>query len=149
LKYERLVSEFKLIIFTTKDCIMISKISEGVQVSVETFYQQDYSNPLLSEYMFAYRITIENHNNFPVKLHSRHWFIFDSNGEFREVEGEGVVGVQPVINSGENYQYVSGCNLKSEMGRMHGTYAMENLETKEVFDVKIPAFEMITPFKYN
>lgn len=147
--YERLVSDFKRIIFTTKECVMISKISEGVQVSVETFYQQDYSNPLLSEFMFAYRITIENHNPFPVKLHSRHWYIFDSNGEFREVEGEGVVGVQPVINSGENYQYVSGCNLKSEMGRMYGSYTMENLETKELFDVNIPAFEMITPFKYN
>lgn len=128
---------------------MISKISEGVEVSVETFYQQDYSNPLLSEYMFAYRITIENHNRFPVKLHSRRWHIFDSNGEYREVEGEGVVGVQPTITSNEHYQYVSGCNLKSEMGRMHGSYVMENLETKEVFEVKIPPFEMITPFKYN
>lgn len=76
---------------------MVSKISEGVEISVETFYQADYSNPLNSEYMFAYRITIENHNNFTVKLLRRHWFIFDSNGEHREVEGEGVVGVQPVL----------------------------------------------------
>lgn len=128
---------------------MTSKISEGVEISVETFYQQDYSNPMLSEYMFAYRITIENHNSFPVKLQSRHWHIFDSNGEYREVEGEGVVGVQPTINSGDNYQYVSGCNLKSEMGRMHGTYVMENLDTQQLFDVNIPAFEMVTPFKYN
>lgn len=128
---------------------MTSKISEGVEISVETFYQQDYSNPMLSEYMFAYRITIENHNSFPVKLQSRHWHIFDSNGEYREVEGEGVVGVQPTINSGDNYQYVSGCNLKSEMGRMHGTYIMENLDTQQLFDVNIPAFEMVTPFKYN
>lgn len=128
---------------------MISKISEGVEISVETFYQQDYSNPMLSEYMFAYRISIENHNSFAVKLHSRHWYIFDSNGEYREVEGEGVVGVQPTINSGDHYQYVSGCNLKSEMGRMHGTYIMENLHTKQLFEVKIPAFEMVTPFKYN
>ncbi|HZF64657.1 MAG TPA: Co2+/Mg2+ efflux protein ApaG [Chitinophagaceae bacterium] len=128
---------------------MISKISEGVEISVETFYQQDYSNPMLSEYMFAYRITIENHNSFPVKLHSRHWYIFDSNGEYREVEGEGVVGVQPTINSGDHYQYVSGCNLKSEMGRMHGTYVMENMDTKQVFEVNIPSFEMISPFKYN
>jgi ApaG protein len=128
---------------------MTSKISEGVEISVETFYQQDYSNPMLSEYMFAYRITIENHNSFHVKLHSRHWYIFDSNGEYREVEGEGVVGVQPTINSGDNYQYVSGCNLKSEMGRMHGTYVMENLDTQQQFEVNIPAFEMITPLKYN
>ena len=100
---------------------MVSKISEGVTISVETFYQQDYSNPLQSEYMFAYRITIENNNAFPVKLLSRHWHIFDSSGEYREVEGEGVVGMQPIINSGEEYQYVSGCNLHTEMGRMHGT----------------------------
>lgn len=128
---------------------MNSKISEGVEVSVETFYQQDYSNPLQSEYMFAYRITIENHNAFPVKLQSRHWHIFDSNGSYREVEGEGVVGMQPVINPGEDYQYVSGCNLHTEMGRMHGTYKMENLENQQSFEVNIPPFEMITPFKYN
>ena len=65
------------------------------------------------------------------------------------MEGEGVVGVQPTINSGDNYQYVSGCNLKSEMGRMHGTYVMENLDTQQQFEVNIPAFEMITPLKYN
>ena len=128
---------------------MVSMISEGVKVSVETFYQQDYSNPLQSEFMFAYRITIENHNGFPVKLHSRHWHIFDSDGSYREVEGEGVVGMQPVISAGEEYQYVSGCNLHTEIGRMYGTYMMENLHTKEVFEVSIPAFDMVTPFKYN
>lgn len=128
---------------------MVSMISEGVEVSVETFYQQDYSNPMQSEYMFAYRISIENHNSFPVKLHRRHWHIFDSNGSYREVEGEGVVGVQPVLSPGEKYQYVSGCNLKTEMGKMHGTYQMENLNSKQLFDVNIPAFEMFVPFKNN
>lgn len=128
---------------------MVSMISEGVEVSVETFYQQDYSNPMQSEYMFAYRIAIENHNSFPVKLHRRHWHIFDSNGSYREVEGEGVVGVQPVLSPGEKYQYVSGCNLKTEMGKMHGTYQMENLNNKQLFDVNIPAFEMFVPFKNN
>ena len=128
---------------------MVSMISEGVEVSVETFYQQDYSNPMQSEYMFAYRIAIENHNSFPVKLHRRHWYIFDSTGSTREVEGEGVVGVQPVLSPGEKYQYVSGCNLRTEMGRMHGTYQMENLNSKKFFDVNIPAFEMFVPFKNN
>ena len=128
---------------------MVSLISEGVEVSVETFYQQDYSNPMQSEYMFAYRIAIENHNSFPVKLHRRHWYIFDSTGSTREVEGEGVVGVQPILSPGEKYQYVSGCNLRTEMGRMHGTYQMENLNSKKFFDVNIPAFEMFVPFKNN
>lgn len=118
-------------------------------MSVETFYQADYSNPLQSEYMFAYRITLENHNSFPVKLHRRHWYIFDSNGTHREVEGEGVVGVQPTIQPGDNYQYVSGCNLRTEMGRMTGTYQMENLSARTMFEVSIPAFEMIVPMKNN
>jgi ApaG protein len=128
---------------------MASIITEGVQVSVETYYQQDYSNPMLSEFMFAYRIILENYNPFPVQLQRRHWYIFDSNGTYREVEGEGVVGVQPVLQPGEKYQYVSGCNLRTEMGRMHGTYQMENLDTRQLFTVSIPSFEMIVPFKNN
>ena len=99
--------------------------------------------------MFAYRITIENNNTFPVKLLQRHWKIFDSNGSYKEIDGEGVVGVQPVILPGEQYQYVSGCNLKTEMGKMEGSYTMENIHTKKQFNVRIPMFEMITPFKNN
>jgi ApaG protein len=128
---------------------MVSKVTDGVKVSVESFYQPDYSNPVNSEYMFAYRITIENKNDFPVKLLRRHWFIFDSNASHREVDGEGVVGVQPQINAGEQYQYISGCNLKTEMGKMHGTYLMEDIATKKQFSVNIPVFEMLVPFKMN
>jgi ApaG protein len=128
---------------------MVSRVTEGVKVSVESFYQPDYSNPVNSEYMFAYRITIENNNDFPVRLLRRHWFIFDSNASHKEVEGEGVVGVQPQINAGEQYQYISGCNLKTEMGKMHGTYLMEDIAAKKQFSVNIPVFEMVVPFKMN
>jgi ApaG protein len=128
---------------------MVSKISEGVNISVETFYQAEYSNPAGSEYMFAYRITIENINSFPIKLLSRHWHIFDSNGTEREVAGDGVIGVQPIINPDDNYQYVSGCNLRTEMGKMHGTYIFENLFNKKTFTALIPQFEMVVPFKLN
>jgi ApaG protein len=128
---------------------MVSKISEGVTISVETFYQPDYSNVLKKEYMFAYRITIENNNSFPVKLLRRHWYIFDSDSTHREVEGEGVIGNQPLIESGEKYQYISGCNLRTELGRMYGTYFMENVYNRTTFFVNIPAFEMVVPFKLN
>ncbi len=128
---------------------MISKISGGVKISVETFYQPEYSNPLNSEFMFAYKITIENNNEFSVKLLRRHWFIYDSDGSTREVEGEGVVGIQPVITPATSYQYISGCNLRSEMGKMMGTYLLENVNNKNTFDVAIPAFEMQAPFKMN
>lgn len=128
---------------------MVQHITEGVSISVETFYQPAQSNPLLSEYLFAYRITIENQSAMPVKLLKRHWFITDSNGTFREVEGDGVVGQQPVIEPGEQYQYVSAANLRSDMGKMHGSYTMENMFNKRLMKVQIPEFQLIAPFKMN
>ena len=128
---------------------MVSKITEGIKVMVEQFYQPDYSNPVQQEFMFAYRVTIENNNSFPVQLLRRHWFIQDSNTEQREVEGEGVIGVQPVIAPQSQYQYISGCNLKSELGQMFGTYLMVNVHSREQFSVKIPVFQMEAPFKRN
>ncbi len=128
---------------------MESAVTEGVKISVEQFYQADYSNPQQQEFMFAYRVTIENNNLFPVQLLRRHWFIQDSSTEQREVEGEGVIGAQPIIAPNEQYQYISGCNLKSELGQMYGTYLMENVNTKNRFEVNIPVFQMEAPFKRN
>ncbi|MBS1495570.1 MAG: Co2+/Mg2+ efflux protein ApaG [Bacteroidetes bacterium] len=128
---------------------MVSQISAGVKITVETFYQPEYSNPLNSEFMFAYKITIENNNLFPIKLLSRHWQIYDSNGSVREVEGDGVVGMQPKIATNGMYEYISGCNLRSELGKMQGTYLMENVHTGKTFTVIVPTFEMCVPFKMN
>ena len=128
---------------------MNTLISQGVEVSVEVFYQPEYSQPLQHEFMFAYRITILNHNTFSVQLLRRQWHIFDSPGDYREVEGEGVIGQQPILTPGESFQYVSGCNLKSEMGKMWGNYEMLNINSQQLFMVDIPAFQMVTPFKSN
>jgi len=128
---------------------MVQKVTEGVSITVETFYQPAQSNPLSSEYLFAYRITIENLGDVPVKLLRRHWQIVDSNGSYREVEGEGVVGQQPIIEPGNNYQYVSAANLRSDMGKMNGTYQMENMYNKKMITVTIPEFQLIAPFKMN
>ena len=128
---------------------MVQQVTEGVSITVETFYQAAQSNPLSSEYLFAYRITIENLSTMPVKLLRRHWFIVDSNGAYREVEGEGVVGQQPIIEPGSSYQYVSAANLRSDMGKMYGSYQMENLYNKKLMKVAIPEFQLIAPFKLN
>lgn len=128
---------------------MVFKVTEGIKISVEQFYQPEYSNPLQLEYMFAYRVTIQNNNPYPVQLLRRHWFIYDSNAEQREVEGEGVIGVQPIIAPNDQYQYISGCNLKSELGKMFGTYLMENMHTRQRFEVNIPVFQLEAPFKRN
>jgi ApaG protein len=99
--------------------------------------------------LFAYRITIENLTAYPVKLLSRHWHIIDSNGTHREVEGDGVVGQQPVIAPGNSYQYTSAANLHSDIGKMYGTYLVENLFNKRKLTVRIPEFQLIVPAKMN
>jgi ApaG protein len=83
---------------------MVERVTEGISIMVETFYQAAQSNPISAEYLFSYRITIENRTLYPVKLLSRHWHIMDSNGTYREVQGEGVVGRQPIIEPGNTYQ---------------------------------------------
>jgi ApaG protein len=128
---------------------MITHITEGVKISVETIYQPEYSNPANDHYMFAYKVNIENLTEYSVQLMRRHWFIFDSNGSKREVEGDGVVGLQPVIDPGDSHEYVSGCNLKTDMGCMKGSYEMKRMVDDEEFKVKIPEFIMIAPYKLN
>ena len=128
---------------------MITQVTSGIKVSVETFYRPDQSNPARTQYVFAYRITITNNSDYSVQLKRRHWFVLDSNATNREVEGEGVVGEQPIVSNGESYQYVSGCNLDSEIGKMYGTYMMERLIDKKKFYVRIPEFQLDVPYKLN
>jgi|SRR5690625_1225603 len=136
----------KLLTFTD---VMNEQISAGVTISVETFYQPEYSNPLNGEFMFAYRIEIENNNQFPIKLLRRRWHIIDADGSRREMEGKGVVGMQPVIQPGENYRYISGVNLRTEIGKMYGAFCMQNQQNKHRFDAAIPEFVMVVPLKMS
>lgn len=128
---------------------MVTKITEGVKISVETIYQPEYSNPANEHFMFAYRIHIENLTEYSVQLLNRYWMIFDSNGTKREVEGEGVVGLQPVIEPGDHHEYVSGCNLKTDMGSMKGYYEMIRIVDGQKFKVNIPEFQLIASYKMN
>jgi len=128
---------------------MIAQITEGVKITVDTVYQPEYSNPAKEHFMFAYKIIIENLSDYSVQLMARHWVIFDSNGSKREVEGEGVVGLQPIIEPGNYHEYVSGCNLKTDMGTMQGTYTMKRLVDNDLFEAAIPQFLLVAPFKLN
>lgn len=128
---------------------MVTAITQDVKISVETIYQDEYSNPATNNYMFAYRIEIENLSDYTIQLKSRKWFIFDSNGENRMVEGEGVIGIQPIIEPGTSHAYVSGCQLSSEIGSMKGHYYMSRVIVDSDFTVDIPEFELIVPYKLN
>ncbi|HQQ96337.1 MAG TPA: Co2+/Mg2+ efflux protein ApaG [Cyclobacteriaceae bacterium] len=128
---------------------MVTEVTKGIKVSVETEYQPSYSSPSQHHYVFTYRITIENCGDFTIQLMRRHWQIFDAGFVSREVEGEGVVGQQPVLEPGQSHQYVSGCNLKSGIGKMVGTYLMERVVDGGTFTVNIPEFSMVAPMRLN
>ncbi len=128
---------------------METLITKGIRISVETFYQHEYSRPVEYKYIFAYRITIDNLSQHTIQLLRRKWYIFDSNGSVKEVEGDGVVGQQPILKPGESHQYISWCQLATDTGKMQGTYTMEKKDDGELFQVEIPAFRLIAPFKGN
>ena len=128
---------------------MVTFVTRGIKVSVETFYQNEYSNSLTQDYMFAYRITIINNGLKPVKLLRRHWFFVDAFGAVKQVEGEGVVGEQPNLLPGASFQYVSGCGLKTEIGKMYGTYLFKEIEEDSLFYATIPEFKLICNEKLN
>lgn len=124
-------------------------ITNDVKVVVETNYQNSQFAANKMHYMFAYRITIINQGDFTIKLLSRHWHIIDSAFGHSEVQGEGVVGLQPILEPGESHQYVSGCSLFSPIGKMFGSYLMERQLDGKQFIVEIPEFVLQTPFLLN
>ena len=128
---------------------MITQVTSNIKISVETFYRPDQSNPLHNQHVFAYRITITNNSDYTVQLKRRHWFIVDASTSNREVEGEGVVGQQPTLEPGQSYEYSSGCNLNASIGKMAGSYRMERIYDGKNFNVIIPDFNLIAPFRMN
>ncbi|MDZ4821941.1 MAG: Co2+/Mg2+ efflux protein ApaG [Flavobacteriales bacterium] len=124
-------------------------LTSGIRISVQTRFEPKLSNAYADNYVFSYHITIENQNDFPIQLLRRHWFIFDSAGMQREVEGPGVVGFQPVIHPGEFYAYNSACDLVSKHGTMNGFYSMARTDDKSFIRVEIPKFKLEVPFALN
>ncbi len=113
-------------------------------VSVETAFVPDQSDIEQNRYVFSYTIKITNTGSVPAQLISRHWVITDSNNTVQEVRGLGVVGVQPLLNPGEHFEYTSGTMLNTPVGTMHGSYHM-TAEDGTQFDTEIAAFTLSIP----
>ncbi len=128
---------------------METSTTNGITVSVETQYLPSHSNPREGKFIFGYHITIVNRSSFTVQLLRRHWVITNADGIMREVEGEGVIGQQPVLAPGEGHEYTSFCHLETEIGRMSGTYLMSRYDDNTYFEVTVPEFRMAAPFKLN
>lgn len=123
--------------------------TNGITVRVEPTYQEKHSQPSAWRFIFSYRILIENNSPNTVQLLRRHWFIVEGNGEVREVEGEGIVGKQPVLRPGETHQYSSWCPIRSDLGKMYGSFLMIRTDTGDAFEVDIPEFKLVAPAKLN
>jgi ApaG protein len=119
-------------------------ITRGIAVSVEPTYLEANSEPGNSQYVWAYRVTIENRGRETVQLLSRHWMITNARGEFTEVKGPGVIGKQPFLEPGESFAYTSGAPLDTPSGMMGGSYQMES-DRGERFDIEIPTFSLDSP----
>lgn len=128
---------------------MVTAVTSGIQVSVEVTYQAEFSSPHQHHYVFTYKVTIENKSTHTVQLLRRRWEILDAAESRKIVEGEGVVGQQPILEPGDSHSYVSGCNLKSGLGKMIGTYEMEKIFDGKHFDVAIPEFQLIANIFHN
>lgn len=115
-----------------------------VEVQVKTMYVPAESRPDQAYYFFAYRITVKNLSSEKVQLMSRHWIITDGHGHLEEVKGPGVIGQQPEIAPGKEFQYESACPLTTPCGSMRGTYQMKSADGAN-FDIEIPEFYLISP----
>lgn len=113
-------------------------------IEVETAYLDHQSDPEQGRYAFAYSITIRNQGASAARLLSRHWIITDADGGVQEVQGEGVVGEQPLIRPGEGYRYSSGAIIPTPVGSMRGAYQMVD-EAGRHFEAPISAFTLARP----
>ena len=119
-----------------------------IRIQVATSYVDDESEPESDRYVFAYTITISNSGNIAAQLISRHWIITDANGKVQEVNGDGVVGEQPLLNPGEEFRYSSGAVLETPVGAMQGLYRMET-DGGIGFDALIAPFTLAVPGLLN
>ncbi|HEY0012499.1 MAG TPA: Co2+/Mg2+ efflux protein ApaG [Allosphingosinicella sp.] len=118
--------------------------TNGITVRVAVSYLPEQSEPGKSRWFWAYHIRIENGGLKPVQLVSREWTISDARGASHVVQGDGVVGEQPLIEPGGSFDYVSGCPLTTPTGSMEGHYNMVAADGAR-FAIEIPRFPLVAP----
>ena len=128
---------------------MISQITKGVRISLETHYEGCVKSNHVLKHAFSYFISIENTGPDSIFLKSRYWEIFDSLNPKETVVGEGVVGLKPTIKPGEIFRYQSGAMINSPFGNMRGYFRMFNLTSTTEFKVLIPDFKLNPTYILN
>src|ERR1700760_1191226 len=123
---------------------MYRAVTRKIEVTVTPRFVAERSSPNNGYFFWAYTIDITNLGEQTVQLKTRHWRITDGQGRLQEVKGPGVVGEEPVLKPGQNFEYTSGVPLPTASGFMTGTYGMVTA-AGEQFDIDIPAFSLDTP----
>jgi ApaG protein len=127
---------------------MSSALTNGILVTVVSQYIPERSSLSSRQFAFAYTVRIQNQGDAPAQLRSRHWIISDANGDVQEVRGEGVVGEQPFLRPGQEFEYTSSCVIATATGTMRGTYQMVRPDG-DSFDAEIAPFRLGLPTTLN
>jgi ApaG protein len=127
---------------------MSTALTRGILVTVRCEYIPERSSAHARQYAFAYTVNIANQGPVTAELKSRHWIITDSFGAVQEVRGEGVVGAQPVLRPGEEFEYTSWCVIATPTGTMRGSYQMVTRDGDR-FDAEIAPFSLTPPQLLN
>lgn len=117
------------------------RITEDMRITVLPVFVPEQSDPAEPRFLFVYHIRIENSGDRTAQLLWRHWYIHDEADGDSEVEGEGVIGEQPVLAPGDTHEYESFCVLKGPRGWMEGYYEFRRPDGTE-FRAEIPRFEL-------
>ncbi len=123
---------------------VLNCLSDFVKVTSKVSFIEEQSDEYQQRFVFSYQIDIENNSDKTLQLLSRSWLITDSDGNKVNVEGDGVVGQQPIMQSGQRYQYQSGSIIKTPIGTMEGFYTFKDLQGKK-YRVEIPVFRLAVP----
>ena len=125
-----------------------SAVTEGIRITVNSAFRADRSDPEKGRWLFTYTVRIANEGEAAAQLVARHWIITDANGERQEVQGEGVVGHQPRLDPGEEFEYTSFCVLETPHGSMRGSYRMIRGDGS-LFEALIAPFPLVVPGSVN
>jgi len=125
-----------------------SAVTDGIRVEVKSAFRPERSEPEKGRWLFSYTVRIANQGEHPAQLMARHWVITDATGNREEVLGDGVVGHQPHLEPGQQFEYTSFCVLRTPHGSMRGSYRMVRGDGSS-FEARIAPFPLVVPGTAN
>jgi ApaG protein len=123
---------------------MSDDVTHRIEVNGQAIFLPEQSDIVADKYVFGYTVTIRNSGSIPAQLVSRHWVITDALKRVQEVRGQGVVGEQPWLAPGQQFEYTSSASIGTPVGTMHGSYQMVAADGTR-FEAEIPPFQLRLP----